>query len=52
MWHKAGNVVVLQCAGERDLETFHFDGTTLTRDPAATIVLSARPGAFATAGSH
>ena len=52
VWNRAGNVVVLQCAGERDLETFHFDGTTLTRDPAATIVLSARPGAFATAGGH
>jgi hypothetical protein len=52
VWNKAGTVVVLECAGERDLEVFKFDGKTLTRDPAATITLSARPGAFATAAGH
>lgn len=52
VWNRAGTVVMLQCSAERELEVFRFDGHALTRDAAATITLSARPGGIATAGGH
>jgi len=44
--------ILQQCAGDRDIEVFHYDGTTLTRDKAATISVGARPGSIATAYSR
>lgn len=44
--------VLLQCAAEREIEVFHFDGTSLTRDGNATIAMGARPGSIATAASR
>ncbi len=48
-WSKDDHVILLQCATERDIEVYKFDGTTLTPDPAATLHFNARPGAIATA---
>lgn len=48
---KDGRTVLLQCAAEREIEIFHFDGASLTRDPAV-ISLASRPGAIATALSR
>lgn len=47
-----GKTVLLQCAGEREIEVYHYDGTTLTRDENANIPMGARPGAIATAFSR
>jgi len=44
--------LLLQCAAEREIEVFHFTGTALTRDPAATVAMGARPGSIATAYSR
>lgn len=44
--------ILLQCAAEREIEVFHFDGTSLTQDKAATIAMGARPGSIATASSR
>jgi DNA-binding beta-propeller fold protein YncE len=49
---KDNKTVLLQCAGEREIEVFHFDGTTLTQDKGAAIAMGARPGAIATALSR
>jgi DNA-binding beta-propeller fold protein YncE len=46
-----GRTILLQCAAEREIEVFHFDGTALTRDPAI-VSLKSRPGAIATAQSR
>ncbi len=40
--------LLMQCATEKDIEVFHFDGTSLTRDMAATLIFDNRPGAIAT----
>jgi WD40 repeat protein len=40
--------VLLQCATEKEIELFRFDGKSLTRDMGATLVFDARPGAIAT----
>lgn len=47
-----GGTILLQCAAEREIEVFHFDGSALTQDKAATIALVSRPGAIATASSR
>ena len=44
--------ILLQCAAEREIEVFHFDGSSLTQDKAATIAMGARPGSIATASSR
>ena len=44
--------VLLQCAAEREIEVFKFNGTTLEQDKAATIAMGARPGAISTAFSR
>lgn len=49
---KDGKTLLLQCAAERDIEVFHFDGASLTQDKAATIAMGARPGSIATASSR
>jgi DNA-binding beta-propeller fold protein YncE len=44
--------VLLQCAAEREIEVFHYDGHTLTWDKNASIPIDGRPGAIATAYSR
>jgi DNA-binding beta-propeller fold protein YncE len=44
--------VLLQCAAEREIEVFRFNGTALEQDKDATIALGARPGAIATSYSR
>lgn len=44
--------ILQQCAADREIEVFHYDGTTLTRDQAETIPMGARPGSIATAYSR
>jgi 6-phosphogluconolactonase (cycloisomerase 2 family) len=41
--------ILMQCATEKDISTYRFDGKSLTRDAAATLTFDARPGAIATA---
>lgn len=45
-------LILLQCAAEREIEVFKFDGKTLMQDKSATIPMSARPGSIATAFSR
>ena len=40
--------VLQQCAAERAIQVFHFDGQSLPRDEAATMRFESRPGAIAT----
>jgi DNA-binding beta-propeller fold protein YncE len=47
VWSSDSRRVLLQCADQRQIEVYRFNGTTLTRDESATITLSARPGAIA-----
>ena len=49
---KDGKTILMECAVEREIEVFHFDGTTLVRDKSATIPMVSRPGAIATALSR
>jgi DNA-binding beta-propeller fold protein YncE len=51
-WSKDDHTILLQCAGDRDIEVYKFDGKNLTPDPNATIVFYDRPGAIATAYSR
>ncbi len=49
---KDGKIILLQCAAEREIEVFRFDGKTLIQDKSATIPMGARPGSIATAFSR
>ncbi len=49
VWNSDSTEILLQCATERDIEVYRFDGTTLSPDPSATLKFDARPGALATA---
>jgi hypothetical protein len=51
-WSKDDRTILLQCAGDRDIEVYKFDGKNLAQDPNATIVFYDRPGAIATAYSR
>jgi DNA-binding beta-propeller fold protein YncE len=51
-WSDDDHTILLQCAAERDIEVYRFDGKTLTQDTAATLKFDARPGAIATANSR
>lgn len=44
--------ILLQCAAEREIEVFKFNGTMLEQDKNATIAMGARPGAIATSYSR
>lgn len=48
VWNKDNNEILLQCAAERDIEVYKFNGNSLTLDAAATLKFNARPGAIAT----
>jgi DNA-binding beta-propeller fold protein YncE len=45
-------MILLQCAAEREIEVFRFDGATLVQDKSATIPMGARPGSISTAFSR
>ena len=47
-WSDDGKLVLAQCASERTIEVYRFDGKSLTRDDAATIAFESRPGSIAT----
>jgi DNA-binding beta-propeller fold protein YncE len=49
---KDNRTILLQCAAEREIEVFRFDGKVLQQDRSATIPLTSRPGAIATALSR
>jgi DNA-binding beta-propeller fold protein YncE len=44
--------ILLQCAVDKDIEVYRFNGRALARDEAATLRFDARPGAIATANSR
>jgi DNA-binding beta-propeller fold protein YncE len=47
-WSDDGHTLLQQCAGERAIQVFRFDGRTLVRDDKATMTFESRPGAVAT----
>jgi DNA-binding beta-propeller fold protein YncE len=47
-WSDDGRVILQQCATERAILVYRFDGHTLVQDPAASMVFESRPGAVAT----
>ncbi len=47
-----GKLVLAQCASERTIETYRFDGKNLVRDDAATLKFESRPGTLATLRAH
>jgi DNA-binding beta-propeller fold protein YncE len=47
-WSDDGKLVLAQCASERTIETYRFDGKSLVRDDAATLKFESRPGTLAT----
>jgi hypothetical protein len=49
VWSDDGKALLVQCSVERDIEYFHFDGTTLSKDDSATLHFQSRPGAIVTA---
>lgn len=51
-WSDDNRRLLLQCAMDRQIEVYDFDGSALTRDEDATIDLVSRPGAIATAASR
>jgi len=51
-WSDDGRLILQQCATEREIPVFRFDGHTLVRDKAATLSFESRPGAIATLRSR
>jgi DNA-binding beta-propeller fold protein YncE len=51
-WSPDGKLILQQCATERDILVYHFDGKSLTQDKAATMTFESRPGSIATAVSR
>jgi DNA-binding beta-propeller fold protein YncE len=51
-WSDDGRLILQQCATEREIEVFRFDGHALARDKDATMVFQSRPGAIATQHSR
>jgi DNA-binding beta-propeller fold protein YncE len=47
-----GKTVLLQCAAERQIEVYHYDGSNLTRAQGADIPIGGRPGSISTARSQ
>jgi DNA-binding beta-propeller fold protein YncE len=47
-----GKLVLQQCAAEREIRVFRFDGQTLVQDKSATLKFESRPGAIATGASR
>jgi DNA-binding beta-propeller fold protein YncE len=51
VFSKDGGTILLQCAAEREIEVYRFDGKNLVREDT-TIPLVSRPGAIATAAGR
>ncbi len=51
-WSDDGRLVLQQCATERAILVYRFDGHTLVQDKAATMTFESRPGAIATQHSR
>jgi hypothetical protein len=51
-WSNDGHTILLQCATEREIEVYRFDGHSLKQDKSATIPFESRPGAISTARSR
>src|SRR5690348_6492779 len=51
-WSPDGKLILQQCATERQILVYRFDGKTLTQDKAATMTFESRPGSIATAVSR
>ncbi len=47
-WSDDGHVLLQQCAAERAVQVFRFDGTSLVQGKAATMTFQSRPGSVAT----
>jgi len=47
-----GRLVLQQCAAERAIMVYRFDGKSLAQDKAATLQFVSRPGSIATSVSH
>ena len=50
-WNKDGNLLLLQSGVDKDIEVYHFNGTSLVRQ-SSTIKVDGRPGSIATALSR
>lgn len=48
-WSDDGKLFLQQCATERAIQVFRFDGKSLKRDDKATLTFESRPGSLATA---
>jgi DNA-binding beta-propeller fold protein YncE len=51
-WSDDGRVILQQCATEREILVYRFDGQALVQDAAASMVFESRPGAIATQHSR
>jgi 6-phosphogluconolactonase (cycloisomerase 2 family) len=51
-WSQDGKLILQQCATERAIQVFRFDGKSLTKDKAATMHFESRPGSIATSASR
>lgn len=47
-WSNDGRLLLQQCAAERQIQVFRFDGSSLVQDKAAAITFESRPGSLAT----
>jgi hypothetical protein len=47
-----GKLVLQQCAAEREILVYRFDGQSLVEDKSATLKFESRPGAIATGASR
>ncbi|MDB5578395.1 MAG: Mandelate racemase [Bradyrhizobium sp.] len=52
IWTRAGGAILLQCAGDRTIQLFRFNGSALVPDIAATLHFAARPASIATTWSR
>jgi len=51
-WSQDGKLILQQCATEREILVYRFDGKSLTQDKAASLKFESRPGSIATATSR
>jgi DNA-binding beta-propeller fold protein YncE len=51
-WSQDGKLILQQCASERQIMVYRFDGKNLTQDRAATIQFQSRPGSISTSVSR
>jgi len=47
-WSEDGHVLLQQCAAERQVQVYRFDGHSLTQDKEAALTFESRPGSVAT----